>query len=274
METKCICFTNCNSGNTGHCICVTSTKLNGFYFICPYLYGDLWLSLESHPVSVLILPWEKPLDYVLGRFGWNQSCFSYPNKSSQSPRLLSWVQRQTWSNAKISLEVFPEQPYHWISAHPKRSAWCHFLPNCFQNNAGTAAWSSALGRDPLRHLLHIKVLIFTGDLCSWPHLSQSCTFGLQILCQDKHTVMLLTELDQTAGLAENESCNNSQPKLSFINNFLWASCNATPRRITERGQDPSWGRNTESDTQCFPVSVSHLPHVRISNPFTFYFIYI
>lgn len=64
----------------------------------------------------------------------------------------------------------------------------------------------SFGLRPLRHLLHIEVLIFTSDLCSWPHLlSQSFTFGLQHLCQDNHTVMLLTELDQTAGLAGNES---------------------------------------------------------------------
>lgn len=54
--------------------------------------------------------------------------------------------------------------------------------------------------------LAYKMFIFTSDLCSWPHLlSQSCTFGLQTLCQDEHTVMLLAELDQTAGLAGTRS---------------------------------------------------------------------
>lgn len=38
--------------NTGYCSCVISTKLNRFYFICPYLYRDLWISLASQPVSV------------------------------------------------------------------------------------------------------------------------------------------------------------------------------------------------------------------------------
>lgn len=197
--------------NTGHCISITSSKLNRFYFIYPYLYGDLRLSLESHPVSILILPWEKPLDYVLGRFGWNQSCFSYPNKSSQSPRLLSHVQRRTWSNAKISLEVFPEHPYHWISALPKYSAWCHFLPNCFQNNAGTAAWSSALR--PSEALAYKSAYFHKWFMQLAPPLLPVLHICALNFCQDKHTVMLLTELDQTAGLAENESSSNSQPNI-------------------------------------------------------------
>lgn len=136
--------------NTGYCISVISTKLNRFYFICPYLYRDLWISLESQPVSVFqSCPEKKTLDYVLGRFGWNKSCCSYPNKSSQSPRLLRRVQKQTCSNANgIPLELFLEQPYNGISALPKCSAWCPFLPKCFQNNTETATWSSALGWDP------------------------------------------------------------------------------------------------------------------------------
>lgn len=99
----------------------------------------------------------------------------------------------------------------------------------FQNTAPDAIFSQTASRtmqellheaqlwDTQRHFLHIKVLIFTSGLCSWPHLfSQSCTFVLQTFCQDKHTVMPLTELDQTTGLAESNSCNNSQPKLSFV----------------------------------------------------------
>lgn len=36
---------------SGLCKSIFLTR-NRFHFICPYLYGDLWLSLESHPVSV------------------------------------------------------------------------------------------------------------------------------------------------------------------------------------------------------------------------------
>lgn len=92
-----------------------------------------------------------------------------------------------------------------------------FSPKMLPEQCRNCCMKLSFGLRSLRHLLHRKVFIFTSDLCSWPHLlSQSCTFGLQTLCQDKHTVMLLTELDQTAGLAGNKYPNNTQLKLCFV----------------------------------------------------------